>query len=86
MADKTRDVVVREDDEDRPRQTVRRMPDNQPDVGPYFPSGRGADEAALAGATAGMSDRDLETLREAHPDADIPSAKKSTKKDDDGNS
>ena len=53
---------------DGPRQTVRRMPDNQPDVGPYFPSGMGADEAALAGATDGMSDREIAVLHGEDPD------------------
>ena len=31
-----------------PKQTVRRMPDDQPEVGPFFPSGMSAPEAAMA--------------------------------------
>lgn len=78
------------DDQDRdglkdgPSQTVRLQPDHEEaaKIGPHFPSGMGADEAALAGATAGMSDRDIEAL-----EARRPSGKKTTttttKKDDD---
>jgi hypothetical protein len=32
------------------RQTIRRMPDDQPEIGPFFPSGMSAPEAAGAGA------------------------------------
>lgn len=46
-----------------PTQTVRRMPDDQPDVGPYFPSGMNTVEAALAGATSGMSEADIARLK-----------------------
>jgi len=45
-----------------PKQTVRRMPDDQPDIGPFFPSGMSAPEAALAGATEGMSDEEIARL------------------------
>jgi hypothetical protein len=54
--------------EEGPRQTVRRMPDDQPDVGPHFPSGMSAPEAALSGATADMAEEDVALLRgEATP-------------------
>ena len=47
-----------------PKQTVRRMPeDTQPDVGPYFPSGMSAPEAAISGATADMSDEEVASLK-----------------------
>ena len=43
------------------KQTVRRDPPDI-DVGPHFPSGMSAPEAAMAGATAGMSDEDKEKV------------------------
>lgn len=46
---------------EREEQTIRRMPADI-DVGPYFPSGMSAPEAAMAGATAGMSDADREKI------------------------
>lgn len=61
-------VEERTTEEDRPRQTIRRMPDDQPDVGPYFPSGMSAPEAALAGATADMSDEQIAKLKGETPD------------------
>lgn len=51
-----------------PRQTVRRMPDDQPDIGPFFPSGMSAPEAGLAGATADMSDEQIARLKGETPD------------------
>jgi hypothetical protein len=45
-----------------PRQTVSRMPEDT-DIGPHFPSGMSAPEAALAGATADMSDEDVAKLK-----------------------
>ena len=57
-------------EEDGPRQQIRRMPDdeieqaiNPEGVGPFFPSGMSAPEAALAGATADMSDDEVARLR-----------------------
>jgi len=50
-----------------PRQTVRRMPDEK-EVGPFFPSGMSAPEAALAGATADMSDEDVAKLKGETPE------------------
>lgn len=47
-----------------PKQTVRRMAaDEDAEVGPFFPSGMSAPEAALAGATADMSDEAIARLR-----------------------
>ena len=67
MATKEEIELRDEDREDRdvdgPRQSVRLMPDDQPDVGPYFPSGMSAPEAALAGATATMTDEEIARLK-----------------------
>jgi len=52
-----------------PKQTVSRLPDDQPDVGPYYPSGMSAPEAALAGATADMSDDEIAKLHGEEPTA-----------------
>lgn len=50
--------------EEGPRQTVRRMAaDEDAEVGPFFPSAMSAPEAALAGATADMSDEAVARLR-----------------------
>ena len=58
-----RDELEQRDADDGPRQTVRRMAeDTEPDVGPYYPSGMSAPEAAAAGATADLSDQELERL------------------------
>jgi hypothetical protein len=46
-------------------QTVRRMPDDQPEVGPFFPSGMSAPEAALSGATRGLTDDQKAAVEEA---------------------
>ena len=59
-----------------PRQTVSRMPEDT-DLGPHFPSGMNTVEAALAGATAGMSDAEIAQVKgEAAPSDPIagPSA------------
>jgi len=54
---------------DGPRQQIRRMPDDEIEkslgdgVGPFFPSGMSAPEAALAGATADMSEDEVARLR-----------------------
>ena len=48
---------------ERESQEIRRMPADL-DVGPHFPSGMSAPEAAMAGATAGMSDEDQKKIRE----------------------
>jgi hypothetical protein len=42
-------------------QTVRRLPPDT-EVGPFFPSGMSAPEAAMAGATAGLTDEQLEKV------------------------
>ena len=52
-----------EEEAEGPKQTVRRMPEDQPDVGPFFPSGMSAPEAAVAGATANMSDEEVASLK-----------------------
>ena len=62
----TRDTRTTEEDEG-PKQTVSRLPDDQPDVGPYYPSGMSAPEAALAGATADMSDDEIAQLKGEEP-------------------
>lgn len=46
-----------------PKQTVRRLPEDQPDIGPFFPSGMSAPEAALSGATEGVPEEALAALR-----------------------
>lgn len=50
-----------------PKQTVRRMPGEFPgedrEVGPFFPSGMSAPEAALAGATEGMTDEEIAKVK-----------------------
>jgi hypothetical protein len=62
MSDET--TTTEEDSaEEGPAQTVKRMPDDQPDIGPFFPSGMSAPEAALAGATANMSDEQVAALK-----------------------
>ena len=50
-----------------PQQTVSRMPDDT-DVGPHFPSGMSAPEAALAGATANLTDEELAQLKGETPE------------------
>ena len=60
MSDET---TTTEEDSEGPAQTIKRMPEDQPDVGPYFPSGMSAPEAALAGATANMSDEQVAALK-----------------------
>ena len=51
-----------EQESEGPTQTIRRMPEDQPETGPYFPSGMSAPEAAVAGATANMSDEEIASL------------------------
>jgi hypothetical protein len=66
---KDKDVESREVVEDEgPRQKVERMP-TEDTTGPYFPSGMSAPEAALAGATADMSDEDVAKLKGETPEA-----------------
>jgi hypothetical protein len=66
MAKRTAEEETTEEGQDEgPRQSVRLMAEDiSPDVGPYFPSGMSAPEAALAGATANMTDDQLEQVRE----------------------
>jgi len=58
----TKEVDKREVDEG-PSQTVRRMP-NDLEVGPFFPSGMSAPEAAIAGAVANLTDEQKEKVEE----------------------
>lgn len=44
-------------------QTIKRLPP-ETTAGPFFPSGMSAPEAAMAGATAGMSDRDQAKIQD----------------------
>jgi hypothetical protein len=57
----------RDVDDDGPRQTVRRMPGElageDVEVGPFFPSGMSAPEAALSGATADLNEDELATVK-----------------------
>jgi len=46
-----------------PAQVVRRMP-NDLEVGPFFPSGMSAPEAAMAGADANLTDEQKEKVEE----------------------
>lgn len=55
------DTPVEEDE--GPKQTIKRLPPDT-EVGPFFPSGMSAPEAAMAGATAGMSDDDKAKIDE----------------------
>lgn len=83
MAD-TKDVVKADDDArgrgrsegEGPRQTVRRMPDDQPEVGPFYPSGMSAQEALVSGADADLPEETRAAL------AGKGDTKKSAKKDD----
>ena len=64
--DKSKELDTREGDEgedEGPKQKVSRMP-TEIQVGPFFPSGMSAPEAAMAGATANMSDEDKEKIAE----------------------
>ena len=77
--EKSRDLEKRQSKDERggdgPRQTVRLMADDQPDVGPFFPSGMSAPEAAIAGATEGLTDEQIARIKgedvttEESPDA-----------------
>ena len=60
MADKDKDT---RDVDEGPKQTVRRMPSSV-EVGPFFPSGMSAPEAALAGADATLTDEEKEAVAE----------------------
>ena len=66
--------------EGEPRQTVSRLPADE-EVGPYFPSGMSAPEAALAGADADLDDDTKSKVGEARSAYEGGVAKK---KDDDG--
>ena len=46
-----------------PKQTVKRLPSSE-EVGPHFPSGMSAPEAAMAGATANLSDEEKQKVQE----------------------
>ena len=62
MSDEFEQQDAEERDPNEPRQTVRRMAEDEPDIGPFYPSGMSAPEAAAAGATADLSDQELERL------------------------
>jgi hypothetical protein len=47
---------------DGPRQTIVREPAEN-EIGPFFPSGMSAPEAAIAGATANMSEAEIASLK-----------------------
>ena len=57
------------------RQTVRLMPDDAPDVGPFYPSGMSAPEAALAGATADMDEETAAKIGELSGGGDDTAAR-----------
>ena len=52
-----------EDVQEGPSQTVKRLPSSE-EVGPHFPSGMSAPEAAMAGATANLSDDEKQKIQE----------------------
>ena len=57
-------------EDEGPKQTVRRLPQDE-EVGPFFPSGMSAPEAALAGATADMDEETvagIEAVRAEEPE------------------
>jgi len=68
-------VEVTEEDveEEGPKQTVSRMPP-EATAGPFFPSGMSAPEAAMAGATANMSDEEVEKIEDMKYDHGIETA------------
>ena len=55
--------VEETEESEGPKQTIRRTPEDQTEVGPFFPSGMSAPEAAVAGATADMSDEEVASLK-----------------------
>jgi hypothetical protein len=61
----------RRTEDDGPKQTVRRLGSEQ-ESGPFFPSGMSAPEAALAGATAGMSDDQVRQVEQDFMDSGAP--------------
>ena len=67
---------------DEGSRTVR-MPDEESDVGPHFPSGMNTVEAALAGATNNMSDEDVELLkaREEGTEAELLASRQGSSED-----
>lgn len=46
-----------------PKQTIKRLPPTE-ETGPFFPSGMSAPEAAMAGATANLTDEEKEKVAE----------------------
>lgn len=61
MADEEVEELDAEEEEGTPRQTISRMPP-EATVGPFFPSGMSAPEAAMSGATGDMSDEEKEKV------------------------
>jgi hypothetical protein len=60
MAD---EVDTQDTETEGPKQTIKRLPPDR-DVGPFFPSGMSAPEAAMAGATANLTDEEKEKVDE----------------------
>jgi hypothetical protein len=60
MAD---EVDTQDTETEGPKQTINRMPP-ETTVGPFFPSGMSAPEAAMAGATANLTDEEKEKISE----------------------
>lgn len=60
-----------EDNSGGPQQRVRRLGSEQ-ESGPFFPSGMSAPEAAIAGATAGMSDDQVRQVEQDFVESGAP--------------
>jgi len=59
-----------ESESEGPKQTISRMP-AEDDIGPHFPSGMNTVEAAISGATEGMTEEAVASLKgEAAPAAE----------------
>lgn len=63
VADDTPDTPTQVEAAEPEHQTIKRLPP-ETTAGPFFPSGMSAPEAAMAGATAGMSDRDQAKIQD----------------------
>jgi hypothetical protein len=50
------------EEQEGPTQTILREPQEN-EIGPFFPSGMSAPEAAVAGATANMSEAEIASLK-----------------------
>jgi hypothetical protein len=56
------EVNTEEAETEGPTQTILREPEER-EIGPFFPSGMSAPEAAVAGATANMTDAEIASLK-----------------------